>query len=40
MVNLLEKDLQRRDGDKLLDELIKDEEFKEMLMKKIKEISE
>jgi len=38
IVKLVEKDLQRKEADRLLDELIKDEEFKELLIRKIKEI--
>lgn len=35
-MNLVEKDLQRKEADKWLDELIKDEEFKEILTRKLK----
>jgi len=38
IISLVEKDLQRKEADRLLDELIKDEEFKEVLIRKIKEI--
>lgn len=38
MLRLVEKDLQRREADKLLDELIKDNEFREILIRKITEI--
>jgi integrase/recombinase XerD len=38
IVDLVEKDLQRKEADKLLDELIKDHEFREVLIRKIKEI--
>lgn len=40
IVRLVEKDLQRKEADRLLDELIKDSEFKEMLIKKIEKITD
>jgi integrase/recombinase XerD len=38
IVSLVEKDLQRKEADSLLDELIKDEEFREVLKRKIRQI--
>ena len=39
IVDLVERDAQRKQADKLLDELIKDAEFRELLVKKIKELT-
>jgi len=38
ILNLVEKDLQRKEADRLMDKLIKDEEFREILERKIREI--
>jgi len=39
IVKLVEKDLQRKEADKLLDELIRDDEFRRVLISKIQEIA-
>ncbi len=40
IVNIVEKDLQRKEADRWLDELTKDCEFKEMLIRKIEKITD
>jgi hypothetical protein len=38
IANLVERDLQRKEADRLLGELIKDNEFREVFINKIKEM--